>query len=233
MADEAGQGQQGAGGESAAPDAAALLKQTQELTAQLKQAQTEIQTRDAAVAQLMTENAMTRKQAEEAMQRAERRQEEPAQVDPITGLPVRKKKNKLKKKVKELQLSLQQEVENQRNQLDALHYQNVAADIPEDLQKMANATFTNWINQGIKIDKRKPTRGDALMFAAGKMSLDGMKKAKEEAEQRRREGLVDAQVELPGGGGMRRVAGVPEPEKLTRQERLEKYYTTILDAEGF
>lgn len=114
--------------------------------------------------------------------------------------------------------------------------------VDAEVAKEAEQLYAQWQQTGFQlVDARgqlqRPTRRDALTFAAGKRHLNGYRETltkRQKDEEARR--IANQDATLPtGGGATRRPAGVPDPETLSRTDRLKDggYYSQVLDKEGF
>lgn len=111
------------------------------------------------------------------------------------------------------------------------HVQEVGADA--EVMKLADDIYANWRQNKVTISGQPPTRKDALRYAAGLQYEQQKAKARVEnitAEQQRMLENTDAVLERGsrGSGGSTKL----DPAKMTREERLSKYYPEALDKNG-
>lgn len=127
------------------------------------------------------------------------------------------------------------EVESVRERLDYSEYQSKVRDLGLDpeTQKTIDGLYANWQQRGVTIQGKPPSRLDALHYGLGVVAAQNTHKTR---QQKQMEEMARQREQLSGfaerSGSGRRAAPGMDPDKMSRQERLEKYYPAVLD-EGF
>lgn len=123
-------------------------------------------------------------------------------------------------------------IAEQQDHLDQVrfHAMTQGYGLGADTVQQTEGLYNQWLKQGVTISGRPPTRGDALYFMMGQQALtQTAEKAKRGAAAR----AENVHATLEGSGTIRRAPANLDPEKLSRDDRLDKYWPALLDEEGF
>lgn len=148
------------------------------------------------------------------------RQEEQPQLDPDIDRALSARER-----------ALLQRIEGLTERVDASEFRSTAAQLGLDAeeQRQADQLYRNWKAQGVNCTRQDAMRY-VLGFKAEQEKAQG-KKNRQPSREERAERDQAMNVERPGGSP-RRPAGL-DPGKMSRKDRLDKYYGAVLDEEGF
>ena len=188
-------------------DAAALQQTIQQMQARLAQ-----------------QDAIIQQAAQQATQRAQPQGDEEEYIDPT-----------LAKQLTKREQAILARMHAQNERLDYIEFTGTVRELGlgEEERKAAEEIYQGWRRNNVVINGEPPSRQDALTFALGQRAKQGASKSRAEraAEEQRR--LENAAGFVERSGRAQRASGLPDPEKMSRKERLEKYYPAVLDEEGF
>lgn len=164
-----------------------------------------------------------------ASRQPQRQEEDEEELDPTVKRHIEKERS-----------STRQELAQLRDSMDHQTFMNVVASMGVDVEtaSQALAVHQNWMKSGFRNKNGEPpSRVDALRYLRGmqleQQSGDRRKDGKNAEDLRRAEnesGGVERSGKRGGGGGG---GGAPDLSKMSRKERLEKGWSSVLDAEGF
>lgn len=150
---------------------------------------------------------------------------DPAQVDRLVESKLSAREQKFYQQLQSMQ--------------DRVDYNGFRAEVAEagysqDVVDSAEKLFQTWKMKGVRLNNGEMlSRNDALTFVLGQQGKQTAIRSRSErvsAEAQRRAENSDAFVEA---GGRRAAAGLPDPTKMSREDRRRNYWPALLDKEGF